>query len=71
MTSDVAAPGEAFVWTWLPDRAEPVVAGRLAHTPQGLQFNYGRSWLEQDDAVSLYLPELPLRPGAGTAGRWR
>ncbi|MCE7031817.1 type II toxin-antitoxin system HipA family toxin [Lysobacter sp. GX 14042] len=65
MTSDVAvaAPREAYVWTWLPDRAEPVVAGRLAPTPQGLQFNYGRSWLARDDKVPLYLPELPLEPG--------
>lgn len=63
MTSDAAAPREAYVWTWLPDRAEPVVAGRLAPTAQGLQFNYGRSWLERDDCVPLYLPELPLQPG--------
>lgn len=63
MTSDLAAPREAFVWTWLPDRAEPVVVGRLAPTPQGLQFNYGRSWLARKDNVPLYLPELPLRSG--------
>lgn len=63
MTSDLAAPREAFVWTWLPDRAEPVVAGRLAHTPQGLQFNYGRSYLARADKAPLYLPELPLQPG--------
>ena len=64
MTSEPQAPPrEAYVWTWLPDRAEPVVAGRLAPTPQGLQFNYGRSWLERGDAVPLYLPELPLQPG--------
>jgi len=58
-----SAPREAYVWTWLPDRAEPVVAGRLATTPQGLQFNYGRSYLARDDKVPLYLPELPLQPG--------
>lgn len=63
MTSELAAPREAYVWTWLPDRAEPVVAGRLAPTGQGLQFNYGRSWLEREDRVPLYLPELPLQPG--------
>lgn len=65
MTSDAdgAAPREAYVWTWLPDRAEPVVAGRLAVTAQGLQFNYGRSYLARADAVPLYLPELPLQPG--------
>jgi len=62
MISDQATH-EAFVWTWLPDRAEPVVAGRLASTPQGLQFNYGRSYLARTDKVPLYLPELPLQSG--------
>lgn len=65
MTSD---PGrdlvrDAFVWVWLPGQAEPVVAGRLAPTPVGLQFNYGRSYLARVEAIPLYLPELPLQPG--------
>lgn len=64
MTSDaIATPREAYVWTWLPGRDAPVVAGRLAPTPVGLQFNYGRSYLARKDAVPLYLPELPLQPG--------
>lgn len=65
MTSDRArkTPREVYVWTWLPERAEPVVAGRLSATPQGLQFNYGQSYLARQDAVPLYLPELPLQPG--------
>lgn len=65
MTSEALRdpPREAYVWTWLPDQAEPVVAGRLAPTAEGLQFNYGRSYLARDDKVPLYLPELPLRPG--------
>lgn len=64
MISDARTPPrEAYVWTWLPDRTEPVVAGRVSATPQGLQFNYGRSWLARDDRVALYLPELPLEPG--------
>ena len=62
MISD-AAGSEAFVWTWLPDRSQPVVAGRLAPTPAGLQFNYGRSYLDRPEALPLYLPELPLQPG--------
>jgi serine/threonine-protein kinase HipA len=57
------APREAYVWVWLPGQAEPVVAGRLAPTPAGLQFNYGRSYLAREDAIALYLPELPLRAG--------
>lgn len=65
MTSDPIgkAPREAYVWVWLPGRAEPVVAGRLAPTAQGLRFNYGRSYLARADKLPLYLPELPLQPG--------
>lgn len=63
MTSETAreAPREAYVWVWLPGQAEPVVAGRLAPTSAGLQFNYGRSYLARADAIPLYLPELPLQ----------
>lgn len=59
-----AGPGEAFVWAWLPGATEPVVAGRLARSGGQLVFNYGRSYLERPDAISLYEPELPLRAGA-------
>lgn len=54
---------EAFVWVWLPEAVEPVVAGKL--TPEGrrLVFNYGRSYLAREDAIPLYAPELPLRAG--------
>ncbi len=62
MTTEAAAP-EAYVWAWLPGRHEPVVAGRLAPTPAGLQFNYGRSYMERPGAIPLYLPELPLQAG--------
>ena len=56
---------EAFVWIWLPEKAQPVVAGRLAPDDDNLIFNYGKSYLERvKDAVPLYEPELPLRSGA-------
>lgn len=55
---------EAYVWVWLPGRSEPVVAGRLYQEGARLAFNYGRSYLDRDDAIPLYLPELPLRRGA-------
>jgi len=64
MSSD--AYEEAFVWIWLPGETEPVVAGRLyadGGSPQLLVFNYGKSYLERDDAIPIYLPELPLRAG--------
>ena len=72
MTSDAAtahgaaAPvtDRAYVWTWLPDRVEPVVAGALDAVGDRLDFVYGRSYLARPDAVPLFLPELPLRPGS-------
>jgi len=61
MTSE--PPREAFVWVWLPEATEPVVAGRLEAAGVVADFNYGRSYLERDNALPLYLPELPLRAG--------
>ena len=60
MTSDTKG---AFVWIWLKDQAEPVVAGRLEENEGKLSFNYGQSYLERDDAISIYEPELPLKAG--------
>jgi serine/threonine-protein kinase HipA len=63
MTSD-AGYQDAFVWIWLPGETRPVVAGRLALTgDRQLVFNYGRSYLARGNAIPLYEPELPLRPG--------
>jgi len=61
MTSE---PAEAFVWVWLHGAAEPVVAGRVWSEGDIVNFNYGRSYLEREEAIPLYLPELPLRSGA-------
>lgn len=60
MTSE---PAEAFVWTWLPGAGDPVVAGRIELSGGIVRFNYGRSYLARREAIPLYLPELPLRPG--------
>lgn len=54
---------EAFVWVWLPEQTEPVVAGRLSRAGNALLFNYGKSYLERPDAIALYDRELPLRAG--------
>ncbi len=61
MTS--SGPDEVFVWIWLPGAVEPVVAGRLEAVGNIIEFNYGRGYLERDDAIPIYLPELPLRSG--------
>lgn len=58
MTSDTA-----FVWVWLPEATEPVVAGRLDQQGAVTAFTYGRSYLANPDAISLYEPELPLSAG--------
>lgn len=63
MTSNVAT-NEAFVWVWLPGADEPVVAGRLVRDGEVYVFNYGRSYLERVEAVSLYDAELPVRAGS-------
>jgi serine/threonine-protein kinase HipA len=64
MTTSEKKPTEAFVWVWLPGETKPVVAGRLYAMGDQLQFNYGRSYLARNNAISLYEPELPLRAGA-------
>ncbi len=66
MTSDRPgrkAPEEAYVWIWLPGATAPVVAGRIARDGERLIFNYGQSYLEADDRIPVYEPELPLRSG--------
>ena len=55
---------EAFVWIWLPHETKPVVAGKLTAENDRFIFNYGKSYLARDNAISLYDAELPLRAGA-------
>ena len=58
---------EAYVWIWLPNETEPVVAGKLETDNGNLLFNYGKSYLERVNdtkpAISIYEPELPLKSG--------
>ena len=54
---------EAFVWIWLPDETQPVVAGKLMQLGDTLVFNYGQSYLAREDAIALFAPELPLKTG--------
>ena len=62
MTSS-AEPGQAYVWIWLPEATEPVVAGLLTRDRGQLRFNYGKSYLSRANAIAIYVPELPLRAG--------
>ncbi len=58
---------EAFVWIWLPDKTEPIVAGRLEADNGNVLFNYGKSYLnrtgDSKPAIAIYEPELPLKTG--------
>lgn len=54
---------EAYVWIWLPKTTQPVVAGLLSQDGDQLVFNYGRSYLERNDAIPIHEPELPLVRG--------
>lgn len=63
MTSDLKTPDSAFVWTWLPNKTEPVVAGRITLDGDRYIFNYGASYLDRKNAIPLYEPELPLQRG--------
>ncbi len=66
MTSDrrgTKAPEEAYLWIWLPGATAPVVAGRIARDGERLSFNYGQSYLNRNDGIPIYDPELPLRSG--------
>jgi serine/threonine-protein kinase HipA len=58
---------EGFVWIWLPDETEPVVAGRLEAENGNIRFNYGRSYVarigDSKPAIAIYEPELPLQTG--------
>lgn len=66
MTSE---PEKAFVWTWLPGAAEPVVAGRLDREGGIVTFTYGRSYLAREDGIALYFDVLLVerfdRPASG------
>lgn len=63
MTSD-NSPDRAYVWIWLPGATQPIVAGALTRDDNRFIFNYGRSYLEREDAIPVYEPELPLSQGA-------
>ena len=63
MTSN-KAPQEVFVWIWLPNEVEPVIAGRIEADGKRYVFNYGQSYLALQGAIPIYEPELPLKRGA-------
>jgi serine/threonine-protein kinase HipA len=63
MISSALNAKDAFVWIWLPNETQPVVAGRIAAEGGQLMFNYGQSYLKLARAISIFDDELPLKPG--------
>ena len=63
MTISKSIPRECYVWIWLPQTTQPVVAGKLTLHQQQYCFNYGKSYLQRDNAIALYDKELPLQSG--------
>ena len=51
-----------YVWAWLPGASTPIVCGVVEERRGHHRFNYGRSYLENPDAVPLY--GIPLQQGA-------
>jgi len=54
---------KAFVWIWLPQCPEPIVAAQISLIQGKYHFVYGRTYLERQHSISLSPIELPLQRG--------
>lgn len=54
---------EAYVWVWLPDAVQPIVAGKLEHEGSYHDFFYGQTYLNNPSAIALEKNDLPLLKG--------
>ncbi|MBX3487240.1 MAG: HipA domain-containing protein [Candidatus Paracaedibacteraceae bacterium] len=52
-----------FIWIWLPDETQPVVAGKLSKSDNRILFTYGQNYLDNPKAIAIYDEELPLKSG--------
>ncbi len=53
ITSKMQNTDHAFVWIWLPGKTDPIVAGRITKINQLHVFTYGKSYLENPEAIRL------------------
>lgn len=66
-SSSNSARKQLYVWLWLPNALEPVVAGVLTSTARQVQeegvlaFTYAQSYRERPGAISIFTEELPLQ----------
>lgn len=61
ISNNMASASQAFVWVWLPGHINPVVAGKISKEGELYSFHYGRSYLENIQAIPLSPIELPLK----------
>lgn len=57
-----SSPTSAYVWFWLPERKEPILAGRVDQEGAVLTFTYSVRYLERRDAIPIF-SEIPLERG--------
>jgi len=57
------ASDRAYVWIWLPNHQEPIPCGALRPVGNYLEFAYGKAYLDNPEAISIFPEELPLQPG--------
>lgn len=54
---------QIYVWIWLADETDLIVAGKLVKVDNRILFTYGQSYLDNPKAVPIYDKELPLKRG--------
>ena len=59
----ITSKTKAYVWIYLPNSIEPVVAGLIEKRNNKYLFTYGQSYLKRDNSISIYPTELPLKSG--------
>jgi len=63
-TSNRQNVDELFVWAWLPNCSEPMVAGKIVKQDKVYRFNYDESYQALATAIPFSPFELPLRKGS-------
>lgn len=56
----IQSANDAFVWIFLPGNLNPIVAGQITKQGEKFSFHYGRSYLENQNAIPLSPFELAL-----------
>ncbi|VAX00233.1 hypothetical protein MNBD_GAMMA22-71 [hydrothermal vent metagenome] len=65
-TSKIQNIDNLFVWVWLPNCSEPVVAGQIVKQNKLYRFTYGQSYRDNPAAIRFSPFELPLQKGSFT-----